>query len=79
MGCQFFRCQWQGLSLIGRDIGPHEKTGGADNFCPRHEDGAASRFQFIFHVHDEVELSRGEDISAHRSRGRAVDLSNLSL
>ena len=65
MDCELFRRQRQGLSLIGRNILPHEKAGGTDNFCRRHEDGAAGRFQFIFHMHGEVELSRGEDISAH--------------
>ena len=42
MGCELFGCQGQSLSLVGRNISPNEKTGGADNFGIGHEHRTAA-------------------------------------
>jgi hypothetical protein len=79
MGRELFGCQGQSLSLVGRNISPNEKTGGAHNVGIGHEQSTAARFKFIPYVHGEVKLRRGKDVPAHRSRGSTINFGDLSL
>src|SRR4029077_1596034 len=79
MGRELFGCQGQSLSLVGRDISPNEKTGGAHNVGIRHEQSTAARFKFIPNVHGEVKLRCGKDVATDRSRRGTIDTGDLSL
>src|SRR5213082_2514623 len=78
MGRELLGRQGQGLSLIGRNISPNEKTGGAHHFGVGQERSTAACVQFIPYVHGEVKLRRRKDVSAHRSRRGATDFEDLS-
>src|SRR5947207_13455334 len=79
MGRELLGRQGQGLSLVGRNISPNEKTGGAHHFGVGQERSTAACVQFIPYVHGEVKLRRRKDVSAHRSRRGATDFEDLSL
>jgi hypothetical protein len=79
MGRELFGCQGQSLSLVGRNISPNEKTGGADNVGIGHEQSTAARFKFIPYVHGKVKLRRGKDVAKDRSRRGTIDSGDFSL
>src|SRR5213080_92334 len=79
MGRELLGRQGQGLSLIGRNISPNEKTCRAHYFGIGHEQSTAACLHFIPHVHGEIKLCRRQDVSAHRSRRGATNFDNLSL
>src|SRR5207248_11278113 len=79
MGSELLGCQGESLSLVGRNISPNEKAGGADNFGIGHEHRTAARLKFVSYVHGEVKLRRGKDVAAHRSRRGTSDFGDLSL